>query len=65
MTPVLNDCFSSLPHAQRTWGGLFEIWWGGRSFSQCMGEYVAKDSLERGKGGVWGKGLPRKRKISG
>ena len=32
---------------QRTWGGLLKIWWGGQSFSQCMGEYGGRDSLEK------------------
>ena len=45
-------------------GGLFKNWWRGGSFSQCMGERGVKDSLEKGKEGIWGKGLPRKRKIS-
>ena len=29
------------------------------------GSMGRRDSLEKGKGGVWWKGLPRKRKISG
>ena len=36
----------------------------GGSFSQCMGEYGEKDSLQKEKEGIWGDGLPRKRKIS-
>ena len=33
----------------RTWGGFFKIWWGGWSFSQCMGKHGGRDSLEKGK----------------
>ena len=49
---------------QKTWGRLLKNWWGGGSFSQFMGEYVGTDSIEKGKGGGWGEGLPRKRKTS-
>ena len=37
---------------------------GWRELQSMYGRVWGKDSLEKGKGGVWGEGLPRKRKIS-
>ena len=47
---------------QRTWGGLFKNWWGEGSFIQYMGNYGGRDSLKKGKGGVWEGDSPAKGK---
>ena len=40
---------------QKTWGGLFKNWWGGGSFSQCMGEYGGRTPSKKEKGEYGGR----------
>ena len=40
--------------------GLFKNWWGGGGFIQYIGNYGGRESLEKGKGGVWGEWLSKK-----